>query len=81
MKKLTNNRIPRAWAEGQAACNHGGTFWTDGVKLFSYQLQIGDTSDGVKVLRDYSAKGRHGYKSMTTSQHVGKARIYADIVD
>ncbi len=81
MKKRTNNQIPRAWALGEAACNHGGTFWTDGIKLYSYQLQIGDTTAGTKVLRDYSAKGRHGFKTMTTSQHIGKARIWADIVD
>ena len=81
MLRMRNNLIALAWAEGNAACNHGGTFWTDGVRLYSYQLQIGDTTGDVKVLRDYSANGRHGFKSMTTSQHVGKARTHADIVD
>ena len=85
MLRMRNNLIALAWADGNAACNHKGTFWTDGVKLYSYQLQIGDTDTiaglNVKVLRDYSAKGRHGFKSMTTSQHVGKARTHADIVD
>ena len=35
----------------------------------------------MKVLRDYSAKGRHGFKSATTSKHVGYARRVADYVD
>lgn len=81
MKRMRNVAVADYWGRGRPAANHGGSFWTDGTKLFSYELQIGDTTDGIKVLRDYSAKGRHGFKSMTTSQHVGRARIAADIID
>ncbi len=80
--KLSNNLIPREWARGQAACSHTGNYWTDGEKLYSYRLCIGDTTEtGSKVLRDYTANGKWGFQSMTTSQHVGRARFHADIVD
>jgi len=81
MSRVRNEVVVRRWAAGTEASNHQGSFRTDGKRLFSYELQIGDTTDGIKVLRDYSAKGRHGFKSMTTSQHVGKARMWADIID
>jgi hypothetical protein len=73
--------VPQYWLEGTPAANNGAQFWTDGVKLYSYNLQIGDTTGGVKVLRDYTKNGKHGFKSMTTSKHVGYARKVADIVD
>ena len=82
MKRVSNHNIAPAWAQGRVASSHTGNFWTDGRKLYSYNLCIGDTTEqGVKVLRDYSARGRHGFQSMTTSCHVGRARYYADIVD
>ena len=81
MKRTQTWNVARYWADGEAACNNGAQFWTDGQRLFSYKLQIGDTTDGLKVLRDYSVPGRHEFKSMTTSKHVGYARRVADIVD
>lgn len=80
---VRNAYVPYAWKEGKAARNHNGCFSTDGERLYSYELLIGDTckKTGEKVLRDYTAHGRHGFRSMTTSQHVGKARIYAGIID
>ena len=42
---------------------------------FSYKLQIGDTAEnGKKFVRDYTAQGSYGFRSMTTSQHVGMLR-------
>tara|TARA_Y100001937_G_scaffold67254_1_gene91995 strand:+ start:10309 stop:10569 length:261 start_codon:yes stop_codon:yes gene_type:complete len=81
--KVRNHLVPEFWAEGKPASNHTGCFTTDGERLFSYSLLIGDTCEktGAKVLRDYTARGRHGFQSMTTSQHVGRARTAADIVD
>ena len=78
---MRNDQVAFRWSEGKAATNHEGTFWTDGKKLYSYKLQIGDTADELKILRLYTANGRHGFKSQTTSQHVGKAKAYADILD
>ena len=81
--RVRNHLVPSYWAEGKVASNHTGSFSTDGTKLYSYNLLIGDTCEktGAKVLRDYTAQGRHGFQSMTTSQHVGRARMHATIID
>jgi len=81
--KYSNSEIPRAWSVGQSAESHTGNFWTDGQRLYSYRLCIGDTcpSTGTKILREHTAGGKHEYHSQTTSCHVGKARMHADVVD
>ena len=82
MTKCKTRDVAWYWKDGTPAANHGAQYWTDGVKLYSYKLCIGDTtSSGKKVLRDYSACGRHGFRSMTTSKHVGYARPTADLID
>jgi hypothetical protein len=82
MYKVTTSDVAHYWKCGEPAANSGANFWTDGNKLYSYRLCIGDTSaQGEKILRDYSANGRHGFQSMTTSKHIGYARSYADLVD
>ena len=75
MKPVTNAEVCLAWAQGESARNHRGSFWTDGKRIYSYELQIGDTSEkSKKIVRDYTAKGSYGFQSMTTSQHVGLLR-------
>jgi len=82
MTKTQTREVASYWRCDEAACNSSAQFWTDGNKLYSYKLCIGDTTEnGNKVLRDYSATGRWGFKSMTTSKHVGYARQYAHLVD
>ena len=82
MNRTQTKNVASYWADGEPACNSGAQFWTDGQRLYSYKLQFGDTSDGgLKILRDHTANGRHGYHSNTTSKHVGYARKYADIID
>ena len=78
---VTNREVVRAWSMGVEARNHRNTLSTDGRKLFSYRLQIGDTHESKKILRDYTASGKWGYKSQTTSCHVGRAKLYADLID
>lgn len=74
-KPVTNSEVCVAWALGKSARNHRGSFWTDGKRIYSYELQIGDTSEtNKKIVRDYTAKGSYGFKTMTTSQHVGLLR-------
>ena len=82
-KRVRNHYVPEYWAEGKPASNHNGSFTTNGKQLFSYSLLIGDTCEktGSKVLREYTAGGKWGFQSMTTSCHVGKARCSADIID
>jgi len=80
--RVINKKVASSWASGVATSSHTGNFWTDGVKLYSYRLLIGDTSaTGEKVLRDHTARGKWGFSSQTTSCHVNMAKPYADMVD
>ena len=80
--RVSNHILPHEWAQGRAAQSNTGNFWTDGTKLYSYRLCIGDTTEkGVKVLRDYTSGTKWGFQSQTTSCHVGRARRHADIID
>lgn len=75
MKRVGNCDVALAWVEGRAAVSHTGNLSTDGKAIFSYALQIGDTAEnGKKFVRDYTAQGSYGFRSMTTSQHVGLLR-------
>jgi len=70
------------WRSGTPACNNGGQFWTDGQRIYSYRLLIGETtSSGQKMAMDYTASSPLGFKSMTTSKHVGYARRVADLIN
>jgi hypothetical protein len=81
MKKVRNRVVVERWHASSSAESHTGSFHTDGSKLYSYGLCIGDTSsDGKKFLKDYTAAGSYGFRSQTTSCHVGLARRYADVV-
>ncbi len=80
MIKTTNNEVAGYWARGQRASNSGGTFSTDGNSLFSYNLEIGYTENGKKILKDYTAGTALGMRSQTTSCHVGKSRMSADMI-
>lgn len=78
MIKTTNENIPYYWSKGKAAMNGTGAYSTNGKDLYSYRLMIGTTNEqGEKVLFDYTSGGM-GFYSMTTSKHVGKARLAAD---
>ena len=75
MKRVNNYAVTLAWVEGREAISHTGNLSTDGKTIFSYELQIGDTSEsGKKFVRDYTAKGSYGFRSQTTSCHVGMLR-------
>ena len=81
MIKTTNENIAYYWARGKAARNGNGSYTTNGKNLFSYNLMIGDTSpNGEKILFDYTANTHLGFRSQTTSCHVGKARLCADLI-
>ena len=86
MSIRTNTRnVAARWAQGQTGANGTSNYRTDGLNLYSYNLMIGTTANiegrAVKILRDYTSKSKWGFKSMTTSTHVGYARQHADIVD
>ena len=75
MSPVTNSLVAEAWALGKPARNHNNSFYTDGKRIYSYGLQIGDTSaKEKKIVRDYTKNGSYGFRSMTTSTHVGLLR-------
>ena len=76
----TNENVARRWANGQRARNHNNVFTTDGDRLYSYRQLVGiTTSNGTKVLLDYTAKTGN-FLSMTTSgKHISPARRFADL--
>ena len=76
--RTNNSQIPQYWAKSVTAHSNNRQYRTDGQNLYSYNLIIGTTlSNGSKILLDYSAQTGH-FRSQTTSQHVGKARRWAD---
>ena len=75
--RTTNSNVPSFWTRGQAAHSNNKQFTTDGQNLYSYNLRIGATIDGQKILFDYTAPAGHMVSS-TTSTHVGRARRYAN---
>lgn len=77
-KRTTTRNVPHMWANGLPA--KGGALTTDGTNLYSYRLCIGTTTPtGEKVLHHYTAD--YGvFQSMTTSKHVGYARMHCDSV-
>ena len=80
MIRTTNKEVAKSWGSSKRAANHTGAYWTDGKDLYSYNLRIGTTTkEGKKVLLDFTA-GSGFYRSQTTSNHVGKARIYATAI-
>ena len=75
---MRNDQVIDAWQRGVIGVSHSGNLLTNGVDLYSYKLRIGHrTSTGATVLGDYTSGGGRFY-SVTTSCHVGKARMAAD---
>ena len=68
MKPVTNALVAEAWALGKPARNHRGSFWTDGKRIYSYELQVGDTSETSK-------------RTMTTPHHLMTFPIVGDNVE
>ena len=79
--RVTSRDVAAYWLDGEPAHNHGGNYWTDGSYIYSYRLCIGETVNGAKVVKDYTANTALGFRSMTTSKHVGYTRHRATHVD
>tara|TARA_R110002126_G_scaffold1579_2_gene9252 strand:+ start:13 stop:288 length:276 start_codon:yes stop_codon:yes gene_type:complete len=73
---MKNDKVAKAWALSMAASSHNGNFRTDGYWLWSYDLVIGCTVSGEKILAEYRSRKSGEFVSMTTSTHVGKALVY-----
>ena len=75
---MNNERVVSAWIAGEAGSNPRKSLRTDGVRLWSYSLLIGEVVDGVYEVKNYTASGE--WISQTTSHHVGLAnRALANI--
>ena len=74
---ISNDDVVAAWLNDEPA--KAGTLTTDGKKLFSYRLCIGDTLHADKIALDYTASVGE-FHSQTTSTHCGKAKREADQV-
>ncbi len=74
--RTTNSNVPAYWVQNTPAHSNNKQYTTDGQNLYSYNLRIGATIDGQKILFDYTAPAGHMISS-TTSCHIGKARFHA----
>jgi len=78
--RTNNSNVPRYWSRSQAAHSNNKQYSTDGGNLYSYRKLIGITlANGDKVLLEYTSPAGFGI-SVTTSCHVSKARLHADVV-
>jgi len=75
---IKNTDVVYAWHKGRPLSTKN--LLTDGCRLFSYRLLIGERlRDGGMILYNFTAGGL-GSVSTTTSRHVKLARCYADVV-
>jgi hypothetical protein len=74
MSRMKNELVINSWTRGVAASSHNGALRTDGVNLLFVQSQDWlSCKTGATIVGDYTSPGG-GFRSMTTSCHVGKAR-------
>ena len=75
MKRTHNKAVAEMWSLGKEA--RSSSMSTDGKRIYSYHLPIGNTEKGDKVVISYVA--RTGFHiSTSTSQHVSFALKFAD---
>ena len=68
MPITTNENVVNAMMNQRSA--RAGNLSTNGVSLYSYNLEIARWMGAELIVFDYTATG-NAYRSMTTSQHVG----------
>ena len=79
--RADNKTVAKQWAMGIPSNNHNGTFKTDGLDLYSYNLLIGFTThSGKKILLDYTASSGHFVSQTTSSKHISPSRVHADTI-
>lgn len=77
---MINEEVVRHWAIASYPCKSGnGNLHTDGGRLWSYNLLIGKTELGSKIVLDYMAP--NNFVSNTTSHHVSLAKRWADKIE
>lgn len=78
----TNKQVVQSWIESKPMGHSSGRLQTDGYRLTSYNLVIGATVNGDKIVGDYTSVGGD-YVTQTTSEHIGlvKNRSETTIVE
>ena len=71
MPITSNENVVNAMMNQRSA--RAGNLSTNGVSLYSYNLEIARWIGAELIVFDYTATG-NAYRSMTTSQHVGLAK-------
>lgn len=66
-----NTEVAKAWSEGRKA--ESGNMSTDGSRIWSYAMLIGEVVNGKRTVYRRS-------RSVTTSQHINLTARYADEV-
>lgn len=65
---MRNVQVVEAWLQGKRGRSGNGVLRTDGLKLFSYKVVIGDSADDEqKVVYDYRGPNKIG---LATTRHV-----------
>ena len=73
----SNYAVIYAWLIGRK--KRATRMWTDGDKLYSYEMVIGFTHNHEKIIRQRTAKNGY-FVSVTTSTHCNTASRFADRV-
>ena len=74
---MKNEDVANAWANNRTASTKN--MKTDGSNLYSYNLLIGISKGGEKILFNYTSKGGY-FESQTTSMHICHGRRVASVV-
>jgi hypothetical protein len=69
--EMRNSEVAKAWSEGRKA--ESGNMSTDGNKIYSYAMLIGEVINGERTVYRRS-------RSVTTSRHINLTARYADKV-
>ena len=70
-REMRNIEVAKAWARGEKA--ESGNMTSDGIRIWSYAMLIGEVINGERVV--YRRR-----RSVTTTKHVNLAARYADKV-
>ena len=76
---MKESLVPRFWHSNSSAKSNTGSYYTNGVDLYSGKKLIGTTNGyGQKILYNYTKSPGGTFLSALVSRHVNLARFYAD---
>lgn len=76
---MKEHLVPKFWHANSSAKSNTGSYYTNGVDLYSGKKLIGTTNGyGQKILYNYTKSNKGTFLSALVSRHVNMARFYAD---